>query len=337
MQRGNLRRHYHLNAGILFLLLSFLWTGCGPSVATPPAVMAAIPCVLDASDVNTYKVTPVGVVPTIYSYISNSPDPSQTVTDPVLRTYEARYAALNRLKDEAERWTKKVTIPLDETSQAQILVTFLSPELIQAVYLNNLLKHTTRPADIQSGVQAALYQFAAREQLIFLVTVLATSQNHQTSTPHSMDIPLSQMILMNAENLAIPPSHDDHNLDQPIDLTKDPVHGFVYYPLAVIHNEVCTQVLDPVYNTKIIIETSSLVVDGADSGIHNWTIPYVPLLLTDNFHYEPDYQLPLYSDYPSLDRSLLSARNQPPNNTDDPNFWLEFGRFIWGQLTLEDY
>ena len=323
---------FHIIHRWLVFFLAAALTSCGAPAS--PVVAAVNPCILEAPGMNPFEVTPIGVIPTIYGYIgAATPDPYNAIPTPDVtqRTKEARHAALIRLEQEVQRWTTDVTIPLDATSKTQILVTFLSPELIQAVYLNNLLKHNVTTTDIQAGIQAALNQFASREQFIFLVTVIATSQNSTTSTPHSMDINLSQMILMNAENLAIPPSHDDHNLDQPIDLTHDPVFGFVYYPLAVTNNGTCNQVLDPIYNSKINIQTESVRIDSTNTGPLTWTIPYSPLLNVGTFHYTPTYTVPENLE------EIHSSMNLPPIRQEDSNFWRDYARFVWGQLTLEDY
>jgi hypothetical protein len=313
-----------------------------PSANTPGANI--VPTEIN---INIYKSTPNPLIVDLFQH-GATPTPTFTplpltptaMPDLVLptvmaleqeqRSLETRQAAFDRLIYEVERWTSIQKIKLDEANEAHIMVTFISPELVQAVFLNNILARNRHTANIRTEMENALLQFSKREEMIFMVTISAVNRDSTSRTSHTLEIPMDKMILVNAENLEILPLHEDQNLDHPIDLSLGPVFGYLYYPLAVIDNNSCKQVLDPKYNTKIVIQTKTLKVDSATTSL-TWAIPYKPLLETGFSSYSPAFFTP---DPASL-AGMQPIKNAPPGS--DPVNWEEFAKFIWGQITLEIY
>jgi hypothetical protein len=137
----------------------------------------------------------------------------------------------------------------------------------------------------------------------------------------------------NAENLTITHSHDDHNLEQLIDTSSDPVSGYLAYPLAQISASQCKWILEPKYNTNIVVTVPYIEVDDVKStNSYFWTIPYAPLL--NLFTPSNTYIWPLP---PGYDQNLMTPFALPPNDINQPNYWQDFARFVWNQITLGNY
>lgn len=345
MPRGSPQRqaNFHFSHCCFFVIVSICLSACGAYAAQPAIETRMPPCKLEAQGVNVYLGTPIPVIPTIFQHAATAtpvPPPLTPVaeTDDAKRqkSIEARYAALRRLEYEVMRWTDVIRIPLGGANHATITVTFLSPELVQTVYLNNLLKQDTKVADIHAAVAGALYQFAARNELVFLVTADATDVKEGNNASHVLAIDRDKMRLMTAEDLSIPPGHDDPSINKPV-TGSNSVFGYLYYPFAVERDGSCMQALDPTYNTKIIIQTESITVDGVGVGLQTWTIPYTPLLNTWDFNFIPDYTIPDSIIPPvGIEPPDLLPTNELPA-FEDPDFQRKFARFVWGQITLANY
>jgi hypothetical protein len=327
----------------IIVFITVVLTGCTGTPPTPTSIPIT-PCPPEAALDNTYALPPNPLTNPIFQYAAPTPDPFLAVEENQRRQdraiLEARYAALELLKYEAARWTKSITVPLDAANNVQILVTFLSRDLLMAVLQNNIFAHSPRNVDVYAVMNSNLSQITNRKELIFLVTVIVANPN---GGAHIIDMDIHQLSLKNSDNHTIPPQHDDHNLDQPINLSQGPAFGFLYYPLAIQMEGVCKQVLDRDNNTKINIETSSVLVDSVPQGPFIWTIPYAPLVDTGSSFYTPAYPVTptLFPQSPitqvELDASLFSPLNLPPVDMTNEFFWRDFGRFIWGQVTLENY
>ncbi|MBV5350008.1 hypothetical protein JZU71_02290, partial [bacterium] len=87
----------------------------------------------------------------------------------------AQYAAFQYLIAETKRWSDIVAIKLNDGSQAEIAITFISPELIQAVFLSDILKDRFITSGFQTQIQNALGEIAVRDELLFLATVTSAA------------------------------------------------------------------------------------------------------------------------------------------------------------------
>lgn len=335
MHRGRTTRSHSSKILQWFLVASIMTglAGCTP-VASTPAPIAVTPCPPEAALDDTYAPPPNPLTNPIFQYAAPTPDLTLAVEENQRRQdraiLEARYAALELLRYEAARWTKSVTVPLDAANNVHIMVTFLSRDLLLAVLQNNIFAHTPKNVDVYAIMNGYLSQIEKRNELLFLVTVIV---NNPSSGAHILDLDIRQMSLRNSDDRTIPPLHDDHNLDQSINLSQGPAFGFLYYPLAIQVDGVCKQVLDRDSNTKINIETQSLLVDNISQGPFIWTIPYSPLVETGNSFYTPVYP----TTQPDIDASVFTPLNLPPTDMNSEFFWRDFGRYVWGQVTLENY
>jgi hypothetical protein len=252
-----------------------------------------------------------------------------TTTTPILG---ARQAALQYLIDETKRWSDTEIVRLDDSNEAHITVTFISPRLLQAVYLNKILEQGYIPPDFEAQTQKMLYRVAERDELIFLLTITMVNNGSLNLPAHILDIPLKEMVLTNGADITITLDHDDHILDHPIHSSPEPVFGYLAYPLAVLGDGKCNWVLEPKYNTSIVITVRAIRVDGMESGPYAWTIPYSPLMDTDI----PSIP-PMVTSNLGFTPDSLSPLQLPPSDVNNPNYWQDLARFIWNQVTLGNY
>jgi hypothetical protein len=338
--------------GFLVLIVTAGLSGC---MSTPTSSKPVV-CTPKAPNVNIYKTVPQTWTNTIFQYaatpavtpivpssaaITAPPNAIIPILPSEQQILRARYAAFHYLINESKRWSDTETINLDDSSEAQITVTFLSPELLQAVFLSEVLKYGLLYSDFETQTQTMLNSIAARDELLFLLTITTTNNGSTDLTPHIIDIPINQMTLTNGEDLQIAPKHDDHVLDQPINSSSKPVSGYLAYPLAVLTNNQCNWVLEPKYNTSIVVTVSLIQLDGVSSGPYTWTIPYSSLVHADIPPNPPNFVMP-----PEFDQNQMSPLANPPNpamnlttsNGMDQNmYWQNFARFIWNQITLGNY
>ena len=238
------------------------------------------------------------------------------------------------LVNETKLWSETQTILLNESNKVQIVITFLSPPLIQAIYNTEALIHG--PAVV--SLQTELAEIAKRDELIFFISVITNANG--TASPNSaiVELPVHSMIIINSDDLAVSPLHDDHNLGQPINISLEPVSGYVSYPIGVKNGETCAWVLNPDYNTKIIITTPSIFVNKEDKGTYTWVIPYAPFIEVSGYSPLPpdmvvDFDLVKNSEMPNgLMHDLLA-----PEGWEENIFWQIYAGFLWKQVVRGSY
>lgn len=330
-------------AGFLILIAGL--SGCFQLSGQDPSSPAVV-CTPESNQVNIYRsATPQPWVNKVFedAFLPIPPPIPPNIT-PLFddqKILNARNAAFLQLINETKRWSDTQTIKLDDLSTTNITVTFISPELLQAVFLNDVLLTRSVTPDFATQIRGMLNNIAEREELLFLLTV-TTTNNTINPKHHTIKIPIDNMNLNNAEDLKIKPSHDDHNLDQLMDTSSDPVSGYLAYPLAVLSGAQCKWILDPKYNTNIVIAltpttvapvVSSIEVDGVDNNTpYSWTIPYTFLInsvTTSN--------TPVSASHTTPDLTILAPYPLPPKDLNNDTDWQNFARFIWHQLTRANY
>ena len=334
-------------SGFLILMIIAGLSGCSPIPQTASVSQPIAICTPDSPAVNIYKSTPQTWVNTIFQYaypLIPTPIPPDLATptppnEPQILA--ARYEAFQYLKSQTKRWSDTEVIKLNDLNEIQLTITFISPELIQATFLSEVLRDRFLTSDFDVQLQNVLNSIAARDELLFLVTVTATNNNSTNSTPHVINIPIDQMILNNAGNLKYGPIHDDHNLEQPINSSLEPVFGYIAYPLALLKSDVCNLALDPKYDTSIVITVSDIKIDGDPSRPYTWTIPYKSLIEANIPPQPPTFKVP-----DNLNQDLMSPLPKPPypmtslilsNGINPDIYWHEFAQYVWHQVTLGNY
>lgn len=136
--------------------------------------------------------------------------------------------------------------------------------------------------------------------------------------------------MQNAEKITIIHSHNDRNLEQIIDTSSGPVFGYLGYPISLVSADQCKWVLDPKYNKNITVTIPFVEVNGKNNKIsYFWTIPYAPLLDPNLPSDIPNFNMPT-----GFDTNLMSPLATPPSDMNQANYWPDFARFVWGQITL---
>jgi hypothetical protein len=299
-------------------------------------------CTPNAPVINIYRATPEPWINMVLQYASTyatiptmTPSPVidmfATSTPPVPIIPSPRSIAFQCLINKTERLSDTEIIKVDNF-EVQVTVTFISPDLLQAVFLGEFLKNSFSLSEFETQVQTVLGSVAERDELLFLFTI--TKNGSTDTSSHTIDMPVQEMALTNGEWLAVKPKHADQILDQPIDLSDGPVFGYVAYPLAVLTNNTCSLVLEPKYSTSLVLTMPSYQLDGIDSKVsHSWAIPYSSLM-----HVENSAEVFQSCIFPTYDLSLISPTPLPPDvNSNQSNYWQEFARFVWYQLTLGNY
>ena len=242
------------------------------------------------------------------------------------------YNAFGNLVNETKNWSNIQTIKLDNSSQAQVVVTFLSPQIIQTIYYNEVSGSYT---PVTPNPQPVLDAIALRDELLFFVTVITTNNNNLNTAPHKIRIPIQEMVLVNAEDVTSPPLRDDHNLTQEINSSYAPVFGYLTYPIAMLNGAECKWILDPDFNKKIIITVPNIYVDGITVGSVTWVIPYSPLFTPGSSSPTPSVTV---FDTAQMNSSLTPPSPMAclliPNGLPENTFWQNYARFLWKQVML---
>lgn len=285
---------------------------------------------------NIYKAIPQTWANTIYEYAATPTPFNNSSQDQQI--IEARYAALNYLIDETKRWSAYQTIALGNGNEARITITLIGPELVQAIYLNEILEHKMFTSDFASQLQKGLDSISARDEFVFLVSVSATQYDYSASSSNltTITLPMNDMALINAAGVKVYHKHDDNNLEQTIYLSYGPAYGYVAYPMAIKVNENCSWVLDSKYNTSIVLNVPGVLVNGQDRGPRSWVIHYASLI--DPGVPPPS---PLFIIPPDFNKDLISPLIDPPipvaNNSVTDDYWRDMARFLWEHVALANH
>jgi len=327
---------------VLFLLSVFLGGCVFPPTITPPATCAA-----ELEQANIYRNARLEIANGIYEAAypatpvplpTYTPDPVNTPLPgpPIIPTNtpfpgqidSARYAAFQYLIKQTRRWTDIETIKFKDGGSVEIAVTFVSPELLQAVFLNNSLDDGVQVLDFQSQAQAALDSIAGRQEALFLLTIVSPLNNMAVNN-HVLKIDTTTLKLKNAEGLELKPGHIDSNLGELINSSSEAVFGYFGYPLVETESGACKWALDPKYNTNIVVSLPAINVDGADVGPFSWTVAYAPLMDLAVSPSAPDLNMPQ-----GYNLSQIALLQTPPNGIQQTNRWQDFARFLWYKVTL---
>ena len=348
MARGLFSKKHKWGMVINIFMIIIIMTG---GYGCAPIPQSQMPCLPDSPEANIYKA-PLDswLANTIFEYayplVPTPTSPDAVTSNPFIQPSDqqmlgARYEAFQLLIKQTKRWSTIETLKLDDTNEMQFIVTFISPELVQAVFLNKVLNDRFITSDFQVHLQNVLNSIATRDELLFLVTVTATGNNNISFTPYVIEIPITQMVLKNAGNLESAPVHEDHNLEQPINSSFAPVFGYIAYPFGMLSSNGCDWILDPKYNTNIVITVPDIKKDNISSRKYTWTIPYKSLIDTENpstlpsFIVPLDFKLDLVTPLPKPPYPMANLMS--PNGINPDMYWQDFARYVWNQITLGNY
>ena len=331
-------------AVFLILTCAFL-PACEQVVAGPAATVTPIPTCVSPTIPNLYSEHDVEDVVTFYqTYISNFGN--QGVLENLRKEAFLRFVELVRYESATRILTD------NESHVVQVTVTLLDPALIQYAILNQMLNNIlsnglyVAPDDPLYGVDAfreriksAMKDIAKREELLFLVMVTSPVYDSQGTGGNgfTVAIPFENMELINASDVFVPSTHDDHNLGAPLGTGNNIVTGLVSYPLGMGAPGQCAYLLDA-WNTTLTLQVAGIRLGNAEPiGTIMWTVPFNALIHDDFIrHGDPFYHNYQYGDLP-LDRIVRTPAPPTPdlalNFIADPKlldeYWQRVSQYIW--------
>lgn len=305
------------------LVLAAFTSACMPNLLQAPQTE---PCIPTDSMINPYQTPPVPWLWEIYSYstrLGASPGGQSLL--------EAKYAAYTTLGRQARRWSNFVDIDLPNSGKVRITVTYLSPQLLGIILVNQMLLHgetSYNQNDFEDKIKAGIADIAKRNEHLFFLTL---SRNAAAGKVVTLDVPISKMGLTNSSSITVYPLHYDHGLDEYIRLTDESFPGFVSYQLTVKDKEACKLFLDPLWDTTISIHISDLTLNGNSLEQQTWTIRYTPPVDDGYPDERPNFVLP--TQWP--DFTLYIPTSTTPSLDSAPDdYWEKMGLYLWEQVTF---
>ena len=290
-----------------------------------------VPACTPSPEANEYRKNMQAEIDLLYSRLF----PDQYNYDP--NTLEGvKSDAFRLLRDKVMQWSSSNDIPVDN-QVARITLTYISPDLVQTIILNNQLYQQILPkTEFQGRLKNALDKIAEREELIFLITI-AYSQYNQNETEETMvvlDFPIKGMVLINAGDKHISAKHFDPPLEHEIVISRGPLSGYIAFPIGIEEGENCLYIMDPRWNTTLTVNVNGINVKGNNySHPLTWFVEYQPLV---NMGVSGVPSPPLSSPHPD---NIYLIDYQPPlpvknlSASQESNaYWEKMAIHVWDYL-----
>ena len=182
-------------------------------------------------------------------------------------------------------------------------------------------------------------KLAGRNEMIFFVLLSASFDASQLDDSQQLVIyiPLQLMKLTNASDFSVSRTHDDHILNESIQVTREAISGYIAFPLSVLQNDQCIWIMDAPYNTTINLDIPYVEINGQQFGRQYWSIPYSSLMIPGTGNIMPA------TLEPGFDATRLVPLKTPPapewdgSITNQQNYWRDTGRYLWHRIMLENY
>lgn len=318
-------------------------TACGPTPAS--AIAAAQPtCISSTPEANPYLSHPLSPAARNI-YLNSFTNPSG-----------ARQEALLQLGKNTAHWSDKVDIAIDEMNMVRVVITYLDPILVEYIVLNYLLNApytpngsnnvTSTPMSLDRfdyELSETLRKLGGRNEMVFAVTITTPFYREQAFNSNVLNvrIPIKELALISGSDMRVIPTHDDHILEENIDITHGPVSGIVGYPIAVLSQGQCVWITDE-YTTTLTLDVPRVLLGTTEFGSQFWSIPYRSLVMQDNNQASPTYD-PNYNYSNPIDKL-----DDPPTPTWKPNaekddtnwdlYWEQMGLYLWSLvITKSDH
>lgn len=314
---------------LLICLSGVLVSGCIPIEADAPTLSPCTPGDPQANVYRSFSIQPQAAG--IYQIAAAT----KNMNDPLYRTAQAQ--AVEWLENETQDWSSKVDFLNQEGNQGvRIVVTFLSPELLQAVILNESLRSLRVTDTFDNVLRNSLDRIASRNELLFLVTI-TSSQPTVPGQASLLQFPVKKLTLTNTAAISIAAGHYDPVLNNPINLSSGPISAMVAFPIAVEKNGQCIWLFDPKWTTSLTLSVPSITLDGRSFSYSTWPIDYIPPLQAGNEISPASF----FTDTLTADPLKYTPLNTPPSPfwnapESDQTYWMQYwqdmGRFIWSQL-----
>jgi len=310
---------------LVLFVVCFLIIGCGPEASAKTQFLA--PCESVNAQIYTGNFYPelqsmeaINVADTIYMLAyQNLP--------------LARSKALKFLSYETERWSDIQNFPEITQPNVRVIVTFISPALVRAIVLNQLLAHynPTQVASLEVATLESLTSLDRKEEFAFSFLI----QAREPTPPNNFLIPLADIQLHTTAGTQVKSSHNDDYLNLPITSSEHRYSGFFFYPARVIKNGVCSPLLKPETETSLTLMINTAEIGSQKNVLLHWQI-YLPLLAGLNGSLTDTINAVQSSDDATFENPLkendIKIRNPLP---EDASSWRDVGRFIWSKMIME--
>lgn len=310
---------------IVLIVMGLLLSACAPAAAASARSLYATPCHPPTLEGNPYRKDVQPALGAYYRAAFSNPNDISTM----------QHEAMKLLATQTERWSDSIDFSI-ETKYVRATVTYLSPELIQTIILNHYLfrKNGAFTGNFESQVLSKMEPIANRNEHLFFVTLTASNYEQDTSYGEHIivQLPLNSLILTNSSNIQVDPLHDDYALEDRIDLTFAPAHGYFSFPIAVNVNGNCEFLLDETNNAHLVLSIPHVTINGTNYPTRAWTFDYVPPLALSLDSNPPEDRL-------QVERTLehFCPDKEPPASITpmDEEYWEKLARFIWHEMTLD--
>ena len=327
---------------IIWIMTLVFLSACGEGYALgTPATPTPIQTCGYPEIQNPYISHSIDEVTGLYQYyLENQADSGKAI--------DARREAFLRLVELVRFESATNVLSRNNIDTARATVTLLDPAIVQYVILNQFLynistNHWTVAMDDQeygsaafrTRIQSAMQDVASRQELLFMITVTALQYDTNVfgEEDFSVKIPFEQMRLINASDQFVYSSHDDHNLNVPMNSNSESSSGLIGFPLGWRSPNGCIEILDQ-WNTSLTVEVADIEVGGKKIDSIMWTVPYYPLIHDDFIHHgQPFYHM---DKYISVDPLQITSLATPPtsvgsfNSAINPDeYWWKTSQYIW--------
>jgi hypothetical protein len=330
---------FRISAFHRFLISSWLGgmlfvTACGTTAVNAPIIQPPPTCVSSPSETNPYLSHSLSDARVIYTNYKNN----------IISLGTARQEALFQLGRNTEHWSDQVNIAIDDFQMVRIVITYLDPVLIQYAVLNFVLNDPNNlmdPNSFDNKLTATMSELGSRNEMLFVVTITSPFYREQAYNNNVLTVrmPVEQLTLISSADMRVAPTHEDHILDESMDITHGPISGIVGYPLAVINQEQCVWIVDQWTNT-LTLDVPSVTLGATPFNTQFWSIPYRPLVMETN-----NRPIPAYDQ--SYEWNPINGIKTPPTPNWEPNaqhddtnwtiYWEDMGRYIWNLVITESH
>ncbi len=318
------------------ILICFLFAvGCGNNTSQPEELR---PCTPSTGEPNPYRLPDTSAAYLIYQA-------SQPVNLGVSPLPSQQKDAFNLLEEQVKNWSDYQDILVKDNLIVRITITYISPELIEALVLNQVLySGILASTDFLSDVKAVKTDIAEREELLFMVTLSASEYRDRILTDNEIlvDLPINSLTLTNSSNLSVIRGHADPILDDEINLRGGPEFGYLGFPLAVEKDGICQLVMDKRWDTSLTLHAPNIFVGYTQRGALTWGIGVHPLVDMNAPNIDLDELTKIGSIPSAPEANYYNPSEYPPTPVNGVSkteidywdtYWDDMSRYIWYTLT----
>lgn len=248
-----------------------------------------------------------------------------------------RGQALYLLAYETWRWSQFVDKPVGD-GKLRIIATFISPEFIRAITLNEVISKNITLANnnLSEYTNQVLKDADDRNELLFVITVEFESPSMAAI---QIDMPVKNIVIKRMDDSRTEAASPNSIFHKPLNMTTEHHTSVVYFPIEVRGKKGgCQPVLDTLHDELISLFIENLKINGQDEGEINLSIPFVPRLVIASgipapgagMTVPPEQYSPAIAPPPLQD---VGTKNEFTSlSPEELKYWQDLGRFIWNKM-----